>query len=238
MAVDGAATSAAERCAAVLRDRITAGELLPGTRLVEDDLVGPLGVSRNTLRESFRLLTHDGLLEHRLHRGVFVTVMDVYELLDLYRLRRVVECDAVRGLTGVEPDELVALHAEVDAGEAAVAAEDWLAVGSANMRFHQRLVALAGSPRMDRAARQMLAELRLVFHAVSHPRLLHGRYVARNRALVALLERGEFEAAADELDRYLRESERQLLDAYRRARQQEQTGPTVTPGDPGTRRTR
>ena len=213
--------SEAERVAGVLRRRITDGAVRPGTRLVEEDLVGSLGVSRNTLREAFRLLTHDGLLVHRLHRGVFVSVLDSFDVLDLYRLRRLLECQTVRSLSGVGAAQLAPLKAEVAASEAAVARGDWAAVGTSNMHFHQHLVALGGSPRIDRVARQVIAELRLVFQAVADPQLLHEPYVARNRTLLTLLEKGSFARAGDELERYLFDSERQLLAAYRSAPPQE-----------------
>ncbi len=207
--------SEAERAADVLRRRITDGELRPGTRLVEEELVGPLKVSRNTLREAFRLLTHDGLLVHRLHRGVFVSALDAFELLDLYRLRRLLECHVVGSLTGLSETQLAPLRAEVAAAEAAAARGDWASVGTSNMHFHQHLVALAGSPRIDRVANQLIAELRLVFHTVDDPQLLHQPYVQRNRRLLGLLEKGSFVPAAEELERYLIDSERQLLAAYR-----------------------
>lgn len=206
--------TAAERVAGVLRRRITDGELPPGSQLHEERLTEPLGVSRNTLREAFRLLSHDGLLVHRLHRGVFVAELGAEDLRDLYRLRRALECSAVRSLDLGSPPDLGALHAEVTAATAAAGRGDWPAVGTSNMRFHQGLVGLAGSRRLDEVTRQLLAELRLAFLVVAEPRRLHEPYVRRNRRLLRLLERGELDRAAQELEDYLLESERQLLDAY------------------------
>jgi DNA-binding transcriptional regulator YhcF (GntR family) len=60
-------SSTAERVAELLRRRVIVGDLPPGARLSEEQLVEVLHVSRNTLREAFRLLTHEGLLVHRLH---------------------------------------------------------------------------------------------------------------------------------------------------------------------------
>lgn len=62
-------TSTAERVSDILRSRIAEGFFPPGTRLSEDSIGGALGVSRNTLREAFRLLTHERLLVHELNRG-------------------------------------------------------------------------------------------------------------------------------------------------------------------------
>ncbi len=209
-------SSTAERVADVLRRRITDGDLPPGSRLSEEQLVQVLRVSRNTLRESFRLLTHEGLLVHQLHRGVFVRVLDEDDLVDLYRLRRAVECAVVRSLPPLEPGALRPLVDDVRAAERAAQDGDWRAVGTANMRFHSHLVGLAGSRRLDEVTARLLAELRLAFSAVESPAELHAPYVARNRALLALLEAGEVERAAGELDSYLDDSLAELLTALER----------------------
>ncbi|HEX5562549.1 MAG TPA: GntR family transcriptional regulator [Nocardioidaceae bacterium] len=208
-------TSTAERVADVLRRRVTEGDLPPRTRLSEERLIEVLHVSRNTLREAFRLLTHEGLLEHQLHRGVFVRELDEADLVDLYRLRHLIECNVVRGLVEPDPGRLRALVDDVEDGEAAAEREDWVSVGTANMRFHRHLVALAGSPRTDEVTERLLAELRLAFHAAASPRRLHEPYVGRNRALLDALVAGDYEAAAKDLEVYLDDSLAELLDAVR-----------------------
>lgn len=210
-------SSTAERVADVLRRRITEGDLTPGTRLSEEQLVEVLRVSRNTLREAFRLLTHERLLVHQLHRGVFVPELQESDLVDLYRLRRAIECDVVRELIHVDPSQLLPLHDDLVEADAAVERGDWIAVGTANMRFHRHLVGLAGSRRIDEVAARLIAELRLAFHAVRSPQELHQPYVSRNRALLDLLQAGEFERAAKELEGYLHDSQSQLLLAIRRS---------------------
>ncbi|MGH3627052.1 MAG: GntR family transcriptional regulator [Sciscionella sp.] len=206
--------STAERIVTVLRRRITDGELSPGTRLSEERLGGQLGVSRNTLREAFRLLTHDGLLVHRRHRGVFVAELDEDDLTDLYRLRRTIECGVVRSLAGLDAERLRPARAATEEAAAAAARRDWAEVGTANMRFHQCLVELGGSRRISEVTRRLLAELRLVFHASANDQLLYGAYVDRNRALLHLLAAGKAEQAAVELEHYLADSEQQLLAVY------------------------
>jgi DNA-binding GntR family transcriptional regulator len=198
----------------VLRRRITEGALPPGTQLSEELLKVALQVSRNTLREAFRLLTHEGLLVHKMHRGVFVPDLAEADVVDLYRLRRVLECDVVRSLEDLDPARLEPLRDDVEVSEAAALGGDWLAVGTANMRFHRHLVSLADSTRLDEITGRLLAELRLLFHVIDTPQALHGPYIARNRALLELLEEGEFERAADELHQYMLDSEAGLLAAF------------------------
>lgn len=206
-------TSTAERVAAILRTRIIEGYFPPGTRLAEDSIGTALGVSRNTLREAFRLLSHERLLAHELNRGVFVRKSSVEDVVDLYRVRRLVECGAVRDVRTTPPsiDRLAAAVAE---GEDALRREDWRALGTANLRFHQALTALAESPRTDELMSGVLAELRLVFHVMADPKVFHEPYLARNQEMLRLLREGDGEQAAAELDDYLRDAEKQLVKAY------------------------
>ncbi|MFG3349035.1 GntR family transcriptional regulator [Streptomyces sp. NPDC048018] len=209
-------TSTAERVADILRTRIAEGFFPPGTRLSEDGIGGALGVSRNTLREAFRLLTHERLLVHRLNRGVFVRVLTVDDVADLYRTRRLVECAVVRGL-GEPPYPVAGLAAAVAEGERAARDEDWKGVATANIHFHRELVALAGSARTDELMRGVLAELRLAFHIVDDPRGLHDPYLARNREILDALRGGDRDRAEHLLARYLDDSRTRIGEAYAKA---------------------
>src|SRR5437868_12597036 len=62
-----------------LREMITEGELLAGTRLNERTLGVRLGVSRTPLREAFRLLAADGLIELTPNRGAQVVSLSEQE---------------------------------------------------------------------------------------------------------------------------------------------------------------
>jgi DNA-binding GntR family transcriptional regulator len=204
-------TSTAERVASILRDRILEGSLPPATRLPEDLIGQALGVSRNTLREAFRVLSHERLLVHELNRGVFVRRLTADDLVDLYRVRRLVEVAAVRSCNHVTDEQLRPLRAAVEEGQVAAKEDRWLGVGTANIHFHLGLGGLAGSPRVDALMRQFLAELRLVFHVMDNPRQFHEPYLERNREILTLLEADDVDAAARALETYLHEAERQIL---------------------------
>jgi DNA-binding GntR family transcriptional regulator len=206
--------STAERVADILRQRITEGVFLPGTRLSEESLRDALGISRNTLREAFRLLAHEGLLEHQLNRGVFVRLLTSEDIRDLYAIRRILECGALRNLTAAPPEAVAAAGEAIQAAGEAAARGDWSAVGTANMRFHQMIADLSGSRRVAGAVRALLAELRLVFLVVADPRQLHEPYLAANRELYELLAAGDARAAEAALQRYFDDAEAQLLAAY------------------------
>ncbi|MFF8954955.1 GntR family transcriptional regulator [Streptomyces sp. NPDC014894] len=206
-------TSTAERVADILRARIAEGFFQPGERLSEDAIGKALGVSRNTLRESFRLLTHERLLVHRLNRGVFVRMLAVQDVVDIYRTRQLVECAVVHDL-GEPPYPLGRLDAAVSGGERSAQAQDWKGVSTANIHFHRELVALAGSARTDELMRSVLAELRLAFHVVDDPRGLHQPFLVRNRAILEALRAGDRTGAEELLGRYLDDSRTRMVETY------------------------
>lgn len=205
----------ADQIAAQLRERLITGGFAPGEQLSEGQLAAELAVSRNTLREAFRVLIHEGALTRRPNRGVFVRVPSVAGVLDVFRVRRLIEVAAVRDALPKHPS-IRAARAAVDTARAARDASDWRAVGTANMEFHTALCALGESPRLDEFFRNVLAELRIAFVALENPEYLHAPFVDQNIGLIELLEAGRMAEAADELDAYLVRSERLVVAAFTR----------------------
>lgn len=201
-----------------LTDRLIAGELRPGARLSEAALAKEFDVSRNTLREAFRVLGEQGLVNHIPHRGVSVASPSTADVIDIYRARRHIECSVLRNAPKNHP------HAEhmrsaIEVAELAAANEDWLRVGTANMAFHNALVSLSDSSRLMRSFENVLAELRLAFLKVEVLDFLHAPFVSRNQEVLDAYLNDSPGAASTMLGNYLGDSERQVLGAYARAGQ-------------------
>ncbi len=206
----------AERVAAILRQRITEGAFPPGTRLSEPAISAALGVSRNTLRESFQLLAHERLAVHELNRGVFVRELTARDIADLYVMRRVTECGALRRAAELSTVDLSRVEQAVCDGRSAAEDGDWQVVGTTSIAFHQALGDLAGSERVSLTMRQVLAETRLFFVLTENSRAFFEPFLERHERILRDLERGRFSAAETALEKYLRDAEKQLLAAYDR----------------------
>lgn len=205
----------APRLAEAIRDRLISGELKPGQRLSEAALSADFAVSRNSLREAFRLLTKDGLLQHEPNRGVFVATPSMASIIDIYRVRRLVECQALSNAYPNHP-AVARMRAAVETARAASKLNDWTAVGSENMKFHAAIVDLADSERLTGFYAQIAAELRLSFGLLKEPELLHAPYVEMNAAILEKLVSGDPRGAAAALEAYLLQSERTVLAAFSR----------------------
>ncbi|MFI0407709.1 GntR family transcriptional regulator [Actinomadura sp. 3N508] len=207
-------SSTATRVADVFREKIADGRLVPGTRLSDDKLATVMGVSRNTMREAFQMLVKERLLVHEFNRGIFVSRVPADALADLYRVRRILECEAVRNGRHATEAALARVEAAVREGEQAAALGNWADVGTADIKFHKALAALMDSPRVDEMIGHVLVEMRLVFHEMGSPREFHEPYLARNRRLYNLMAEGDFARAEGELRAYLDDAESQLMKAY------------------------
>ena len=206
-------SSTAERVADVLRELIIQGDLPPGTPLREQQLVGSFDVSRNTIREAFRLLSRERLVVYHLHRGVAVRQLEPDDVRDIYRTRRSLELTAIEHSAHAPREALLELLALVEEAEEAAGKDDWKHVATLNIVFHQRLVEGIGSERISAFFRVVDAELRLAFAMVKHAPAFFRPFIARNRRLAELLLAGDRATAAQELVAYLDEAERLLSGA-------------------------
>lgn len=207
--------SLATQTAARIREMLITGELSPGTKLSEQQISTQFGISRNTLREVFRLLTSQNLLTYIPNRGVFVATPDEASVVDIYRVRRVVQKGAVQVAIPGHP-ALIRMKRLLAQTAWAQAAADWRQVGTINMEFHRAMVELCDSPRLSACFDLVLAELRLVFVQLEDTAHLHEPYIAQNAEILVFLEAGDIETAGKLLDNYLLRSERSVLAALQR----------------------
>ncbi|ESZ04474.1 GntR family transcriptional regulator [Mesorhizobium sp. L2C085B000] len=211
------ARSLAGSVAARIRELLIAGEFAPGQRLSEQQVAVRFHISRNTLREVFRLLTSQRLLTHMPNRGVFVAEPDIAGVIDIYRVRSVIQKGAVQVTSKGHP-ALARMRILAEQGREVSSGGDWRQVATINMDFHRSMVELCDSPRLSACFDLVLAELRLVFGQLDDPAHLHEPYIDLNASLVRALEGGDIRAADSQLEAYLRKSEKDVLAALQRRR--------------------
>ena len=139
-----------------LRSDILTGELGPGDQIVQELLAERYGVSRVPLREALKTLESEGQVVYHPHRGYFVAELSVADLLEVYRLRALLEAEAIRAAVPTfgddDVDALADLAHEVDL---AAGGGDVIAMTAANRRFHFAIFDAAGMPRLSRLLRQL-----------------------------------------------------------------------------------
>ena len=129
----------------ILRKRIVAHDLPPGSKLREVELTTEFGVSRARVREAFGVLEERGLIERIPNRGAVVTRLEVEQVQELYQVREVLEGLLVRLATQKAApgtwDELLELFHEP--AEKAIAENDLEFYIHCIMRFRERCAEVA-----------------------------------------------------------------------------------------------
>lgn len=195
-----------------LRNRIVAGELRAGERLIEAELAERFGVSRGPIRDAFKILLAEGLVEDR-RQGVVVGTINAADIDDLYSLRGAIEGLALRRfMQAGDPRQLGELKATVDRMHKAAMGADQEAFGEADIEFHNTLCLLSGHKRLADVWRQyraiMMALLRQTIFVENHD--LHASH-AKHLALYQLIEDGLEEAASAELVNHLEGSRQRMI---------------------------
>ena len=152
-----------EEVAELLRQRIFASELKPGSWIDELRLAEEYGISRTPLREALKVLAAEGLVTMKVRRGAYVTEVNDKDQRDVYHLLALLESDAAGVVateaTEAELQELQALHQALSA-----AVTDREKFFQINERFHMRLLEIAN----NRWRNQMVDDLRKVMKLNRH----------------------------------------------------------------------
>jgi DNA-binding GntR family transcriptional regulator len=200
-----------------LRTDVLTGVLKPGEQVVQEVIAERHGVSRVPVREALQTLASEGLITHLPHRGYFVTQLSIPDLLEVYRLREVLEAEALRGaipvLTDADVARVAALATNVDE---AAADRDLAALTVANRDFHFAMFDAAGMPRLSRLLRQ-LWDASDVYRALYFQESVNRARVAREHAaMVAAVQRRDLDTTIRLHDEHRRHSVTWLTAALRR----------------------
>jgi DNA-binding GntR family transcriptional regulator len=191
-----------------LREAIIEGRIAQGEALREVSLAKAFGTGRSAVREAIRQLVQEGLVEYEIHRGAYVRRMSLADRLDVYVAREAIETGAAkRVVEASEPADLSRLRHALANLRARAQGHDRVTEDeiAADIRFHQELVQLAGSPRLTRAHETLAAETRMLLR--HHPSYPWSDYVGDHERIFEAIERRD-PRAPDVVGEHLRLSAR------------------------------
>jgi DNA-binding GntR family transcriptional regulator len=133
-----------------LRGAILRGEYKPGEELQQVPLAEELGVSRTPLREAFRLLQREGLLEASPNRSYRVTAFSAADLEELYVTFLPLQALAIRlTIPRLESEDIATMHGDLAQMDHYAQSHDIEAWERPHRDFHRRLVQHAGRRVVD-----------------------------------------------------------------------------------------
>jgi DNA-binding GntR family transcriptional regulator len=197
----------------IILDALLAGELHPGSRIVEADLADKTGISRGPVREALRQLEGEGILTSTPSHGTYVTNWPVTAVQDAFDLRVMLEVFSLeRAIKRITPDDIATLRRTVADMADCARRDDVPGLLHADMRFHEQLFSMSGSPMVQRTLNQLHRQLYSVMAMNSgyiHQRL---SVATQHSAIVDCLENGDSQGASEQLSAHIRASGSALVE--------------------------
>jgi len=210
-----------------LERMILSGELAPGAKLTEMTLAARLGVSRGPLREAFRMLDEAGLVRTEKNRGVFVRDIPIDEAVEIFDLRAAMEELVGRRLAEhISAPQLKEVRGLVEQMEQVVKAKDAYHYHMLNLKFHDRLVELAGNSKLTAIYRKLIKELSLFRRLNLADGWLLPISANEHRQIVRAIASGDAQAAGKAMfDHVIESKERTIKNNLRQQAQSASPGP-------------
>ena len=189
--------SLAEDAADRIREQILGGGFRQGEHLVESRIAQELNISRGPVREAFKLLRAEGLLQEEPRRGSFVVRLSPEDVREIYGLRAAIEGRAARVVSSAnDAGALTRLRDLLSRIDAAVEADDAATVFAADLAFHRELVRSSGNARLDEVFSRYVPTLRALLRLDEHVYRTLDDIAMEHRPLVKAIEDADADRAA------------------------------------------
>jgi DNA-binding GntR family transcriptional regulator len=208
------ATTASE-IANRIRVDLNAGTWAPGEALRQEELADRYGASRMPVREALLQLDAEGLVKMQPNRGAVVATLDEHDVLEIFDLRRQVECYL---LTHAIPRHDAKSLARLEAVQIELEAEDsrhgWL---EGDKQFHTRLYEPAARPRALAMATTLREQVERYGLNLLTPESRKVEWAKEHRSLIAAAHNKDVKACVSSLIEHLNKTQelvqRQIQDA-------------------------
>ena len=192
-------------------DMIVSRELRPGRHLVENELAGRLGVSRQPVREALQRLENEGWVDLRPGHGAFVHAPTVGEAEQLLALRALLETESARlAAENAGPEDVERLRELCRHGVEALERGDVPEVVTTNAHLHRTVTRATGNDVLVELAAQVDRRVRWLHTPVARGR--GARSWTEHASLIEAIAARDGDRAATLMREHLEHTRRSYLD--------------------------
>ena len=190
-----------------IRVDILSGRLTPGEKLGEETTSKNYGVSRTPVREAFKSLEAEGLVEMIPNRGVFVIGLSKEDIRDLFIMRILSETQAVRwAIERRTKEEMDALEESLDFMRFYTERGDVKRMHSINAGFHKRIVAASHNRILIENLTRIQDYIRYSAHVRPNSETDLGTVLKEHTAVFTAFKSGDVEAGAQAMKKHIENS--------------------------------
>jgi DNA-binding GntR family transcriptional regulator len=185
--------------------------LLPGSRLVEDQLADVFGVSRMRVRSVLHSLARDKVVTLQRNRGAVVAYPTVKEAKEVFAARRLIEVALARDVVrAIDDKALKRLKAHIRKEKQGERSQDRALELKASHDFHTLLAEVVGNRVIIEFLRELMARSSLITAIYERPDVSSCSHLAHTQ-LIRCIERRDAEGLAAAMLRHLNEIEGDLV---------------------------
>jgi DNA-binding GntR family transcriptional regulator len=205
------ARSLSDRAYFRIRELIVSLELPPGSLLNERELMERLGLGRTPVREALQALAREKLVEVYPRRGIFVSRVDVGDLVALSEARVVLEGVAARlAAERATPQDRADCERLLEEVARAAGGRDERALIELDQRIHRHVYRCAHNPFLEQTLNEYyVLTLRIWFLALDRVARLDAA-VREHRQLLSAISAGDPDAAETVMRRHIAGFERAI----------------------------
>jgi len=188
-----------------LREMIIEGALMPGSRVPERKLCTQLGISRTPLREAFRVLAGEGLIDVQPHRGATVCKLDTTEVDHIFQVMEALEALAGELACDEVPEaEIAAIRELHEKMMASYKRRQKAAFFKLNQQIHERIMRAAGNPVLARIYEGLSGQMRRARYMALNTDAQWEQAVMEHEGIMTALEARDKQALGHMLRLHLR----------------------------------
>ena len=197
--------SLTDEIADIVRERILRGEYEIGEKIKENQIADELRVSRTPIRDAFKLLENEGLIDYIPNRGCFAKGFTKQDVHDIYAVREALEELAVQwAVERMERNEIQALQEQWDLMEFYTKKKDSQKVLELNSAFHEQIYASARSRFLAQVLRSYKDYLDKTRKTFFYKQDFLESILDEHHSILEAIERRDSHAAVEAVHRHLK----------------------------------
>ena len=211
--------TAAEKVTYNLRLAILSGELVAGSQIRQEEVATRYQVSRMPVREAFRQLEAQGLLEVYPNQGAYVTVLSEQEIREIYELRILLETEAVRRAVPAFT-AIVAIQADALIQQSELV-EDSAQFAELDQAFHTKIYQPTERPRLLDLINTHRNQVTRLYYQVTEVDQIRSYFVSDHRRILDACKSGDIDAAVVAVQVHLERSVDEIISSRNLSANQE-----------------
>lgn len=179
-----------------IRNKIVTKTVFPGNRIIEEEIVHELGVSRTSIRTAMQKLQYEGFLEIVPNKGAYIAKPTVEDIRNAYYTRTILEVHAVQlAIDAISSEGIARMELNLKAQEELGGRFTIAEYAALNRAFHWEIADTSGNPYIKKYLNELLnrSNIYLIFYDDSTDNI---QSLKKHRAILEAIKAKDKDSAA------------------------------------------